>query len=733
MYRLAVLLLAAAALPAQPLDWETQMFKPSVFANDLCISRDGTHGWMVGSDGAAGEIRSAVFRTTDAGATWTEAAFPDRTTAAVNGVYFVSPDSGWIVGSGGYIARTTDAGATWQRQTSPSGRKLSRVHFVSPTLGWITGGWNDGGSYLLLKTTNAGATWQDISFGSGCYSAEDIWFADSLNGWVVGQNSRIDPVVLHTTDGGANWVEQGHNLPSGAGPISSVCFPTPLKGWASTSSIYRTPAGCILHTTDGGATWSIQSQTGLHYNYALDAPDTLHVAILATQVLSPATARIVVTTDGGANWTPYNLPTYDYGSGCQYRGARVWVAQQRSQVLCSDNHGAGPRWQLFAPLWRSLAWSGPSTGWVVTGSSAGGGYALKTTNGGVTWLESTAPGGVQVQFLDSDHGWMLQEGNSARIHRTTNGGQNWTSHSLGTGNWVGYFSFVTPESGWACGSNGTMLSTANGGVTWFAQNLGVTQYCEVVRFATPTQGWAAGGYGGGNGFIRHTTDGGQNWTAQSPALPGQPSAICFLDSRRGWLGSYDGAVQRTTDGGATWEAVSTIPHFYFEDLLFEDTLVGWAAVGNPAGSQPPEDGRGYIYRTTDGGTTWQQQYASPIARGWVQAIARQPGGLLWACGGHAVVLSSAPPGGFAARPGAAPRHSLRAAPNPARVRTTVSLPPGARAVEVFDASGRAVLARPLDRSAAGTFALDLQSLVPGVYFCRVLTDCGAGEVKLTVR
>ncbi len=733
MYRLFGVLLCSVVLSAQPVDWETRLTLPAVSANDLCFLRDGQYGWLVGSDGAGGEVRSAIFRTTDGGATWSEVAFPNPTSVSLGGVFFVSADSGWVVGDGGYIIRTTDGGVTWQRQTSPSGRKLGRVHFVSPTLGWITGGWNDGASWLLLKTTNGGASWQDISFGADCYSAEDIWFADSLRGWIVGQNSRIDPVIYHTTDGGATWAEQGHNLPAGAGPVSSICFPTPRKGWASTSSIYRTPAGSILHTTDGGANWTIQGQTGLHYNYALDAPDTLRVAVLATQVLSPATARVVVTTDGGVTWTPYNLPTYDYGSGCQYRGSRVWVAQGRSQVLCSENNGANPRWQLYAPLWGSVAWSEPGTGWVVTGSSAGGGYALKTTDGGLNWSPSTAPGGVQVQFIDSQRGWMLQEGNSARIHRTTNGGQNWTSHSIGTTAWVGYFHFATPDSGWACGSNGTMRATTDGGVTWTAQNLGVTQYCEVVHFASSTEGWAAGGYGGGNGFIRHTTDGGQTWTAQTPALPAQGSAICFLDNRRGWLGAYGGSVQRTTDGGATWQAISTLPHFYFEDILFEDTLVGWAAVGNPAGSQPGEDGRGYIYRTTDGGATWQQEYVSPSPRGWILSLARQPGGPLWACGGHATILSSASPGGFAARPLPAPGTGLRVTPNPARARAAVSLPPGARAVAVYDAAGRAILTRPLDGGAAGTLVLDLRGLASGVYLVRADTERGPAEVKLIVR
>ncbi len=742
--RVAILVvLANSAVLAQSPGWDVVQMKPAVSGSDLCFLPDGRHGWMAGAGGAGGEVISAVFATSDGGATWNALPFPDSTWASLEGVFFIDSVTGWVVGPGGYIRKTTDAGVTWQAQTSPVGRKLHRVHFFNSNIGWITGGRNDGSSFLLLKTTDGGTDWQDLSFGSGCYSCEDIWFADSLNGWLVGQNSSINPFIQHTTDGGANWAAQAPNLPTGSGPVSSVCFPTPLVGWASSSSIYQTPAGSILHTTNGGDSWYVQANTGLHYNYALDAPDTLHAAVISTQVLSPQAGKVFRTTNGGANWSSANLPSATYGSGCQYRGDDIWVAQDNSQVLQSPDNGKTWDWQLYSPLFRSVVWSTPAIGWTVAGSPTGLGYCLKTTDAGLTWnRDAIAPGGCQVQFLDANRGWMLREGNSARVYRTTDAGANWAEFSIGTSNWVGRMRFATAESGWACGSQGTMYITTNGGVSWSAQSINTTAYCEDVFMLDSKEGWAAGGYGSGNGFIRHTTNGGQTWQSQTPAQNDHFNRISFLDNQRGWMGAYGGRVHGTTDGGANWQVLGSVPHFYFEDIVFISENTGWAAAGNAAGSQPGEDGRGFVYKTMNGGITWTQEYSASLPRGFVQDLELRPDGTLWACGNHAGLLRSAPEGVAEQRAPGTLRPALSAFPNPFQSATTIRssshLAPNSSIV-IFDACGR--LVRTLAQS--GVCNLQSQMLVTwdgrdalgrpvrsGVYFCELSTSGGQARVKL---
>jgi photosystem II stability/assembly factor-like uncharacterized protein len=731
---LLAILATVAAVWAQPFGWDVVSMAPGISCNDMQFLADGQHGWVVGSVGGGGLIRGQVLATTDGGASWGDVAYPDSGNVGPEGVFFVNPDTGWIVGAGGFISVTRDGGQTWVRQTSPVARKLHRVHFYNGLIGWITGGWQDGSSFLLLKTTNGGVTWQDLSFGSNCYSCEDIWFADSLSGWIVGQDASINPFIQHTTDGGASWVGQDPNLPTGNGPVSSVCFPTPMTGWASTSSIYQTPAGSILHTTNGGDSWYVQANTNMHYNYFLDAPDTQHVAVVSTQVLSPAGAKVFVSTNGGSGWTSNALPTFEYAGGCQYRGSDVWVAQTYGQVLHSSNNGSTWAWQHYAPSWRAVGWRNATDGWVVTGSNAGVGYAIKTTDGGLTWSEDpNCPGGTKMQWLDSDHGFTLMEGNSAKLYRTTDGGDNWAEFAIGGSNWIASICFATPESGWACGSNGTLRFTSNGGASWAAQSPGVSQYISGVSMVTSHEGWIYGGYGGASGFIRHTTDGGQTWNAQTPSPADHFTCGFFLDHLHGWLGTYNNNIHATTDGGATWQVLGQVTHDYHQDLLFTSAMTGWIAAGNSTGGG---DGRGFVYKTANGGIGWTQEFASPWPMGVVNGLGLKPDGSKWACGKNATVIKNAESGVMDERPlpdvAAA---SVTAAPNPFRdrclIRLTATPAVGAQLV-IRDASGRTVRELAVTSRTTTWDGADRNGarLPAGVYFLRLGTSGGRASCRV---
>jgi photosystem II stability/assembly factor-like uncharacterized protein len=131
-----------------------------------------------------------------------------------------------------------------------------------------------------------------------------------------------------------------------------------------------------------------------------------------------------------------------------------------------------------------------------------------------------------------------------------------------------------------------------------------------------------------------TTNGGQSWQQISPDLtrdnPGVPpnldpitaQDLAVKDIRRGviytvapsprdanriWIGTDDGLIQLTTDGGKTWRNV-TPPELtpWSKVALVEashfDTRSAYAAVDR----HRLEDNRPYLYRTRDGGGTWQK-------------------------------------------------------------------------------------------------------------------------------
>jgi len=75
-------------------------------------------------------------------------------------IWFISPQVGWGVNSGGQIVHTEDAGATWTIQhTVGADTWLRCMSFTSPTDGWI-------GSITRrqrLWKTEDGKTWIDMT------------------------------------------------------------------------------------------------------------------------------------------------------------------------------------------------------------------------------------------------------------------------------------------------------------------------------------------------------------------------------------------------------------------------------------------------------------------------------------------------------------------------------------------------------------------------------------------
>jgi len=707
---------------------------PTVSLNDLCFLQDGMHGWSVGATDAGGQMFSAVFRTTD-GTSWDYVPFSDSTSAALNGVCFVSPTHGWVVGYNGRIYATTDGGDSWFQQSSGTSRVLHRVHFIDTDRGWAVGGWSDGNTYLVLHTTNGGAIWQTQSFGSNAYSVADVYFTDSLHGWICGRDNTLAPHIHHTTNGGISWTRQ--TVPAGADAVDAIDFPTLTHGWATTSGIYSSPAGAILHTTDSGVNWDIQGYTYLDYNSCLDCQDTLHIAIAATQVLTPADAKVFVTSDGGQSWTshPYLIKTYT--QGMQYIEDDIWVAAFYSQILKSTDNGSTFNWSFKAPAWNSLDWADSLHGYVVAGTNVGtDGYCMRSTDGGLTWLyDPDIPGGVRVQFIDASHGWVLREGSSSGVYRTTDGGASWTFHSIGTGAWIGGVFFVSADSGWTFGSNGTIYFTSNSGVSWTAQSSGTSNYVSTVSFYDALEGWAAGGYGGGNGFIRHTMDGGATWTPQSPALTDHFLCSYFSGRDLGLLGAVNGNIHRTTDGGATWQIAQNVPHYYVSAIVMKDTLTGWLSAYNYWGSNPGEDGRGFIYRTTDGGDTWALQYTTPRINTYLTNLAHHYDDVFWVSGYHNTLMKYDPGTGIEYYT-AQHAHDivLQITPNPFTTLTKINVGKGHSAerieFEIYDAAGRLVKSflLPTAYSLLPTVFSwdgsdnDGRKLGSGIYFCMVKYD-----------
>ena len=143
---------------------------------------------------------------------------------------------------------------------------------------------------------------------------------------------------------------------------------------------------------------------------------------------------------------------------------------------------------------------------------------------------------------------------------------------------------------------------------------------HAVRFVDRNEGWAAGT----DGVLWHTIDGGARWERQQVPTMGRLSHLQFLNPYTGYAvgreevqiaGGSFGVLLRTADGGLTWERLAQGILPGVQAAAFFDEQRGFA-VGDSTERAP-----GGLFRTRDGGQTWQAMLA-PRGGPWLSLTAR---------------------------------------------------------------------------------------------------------------
>jgi len=131
---------------------------------------------------------------------------------------------------------------------------------------------------------------------------------------------------------------------------------------------------------------------------------------------------------------------------------------------------------------------------------------------------------------------------------------------------------------------------------------------------TPGTYYAAGAGGG----LWKTTDYGENWTPLSNDWPGQRVSCITVDptdSNTIYVGSgdvhgfvgYSFGIMKSTDGGATWRQLGKddFGDFPVSDILVDPEYPN-IVVAATADTQDPDGAHGGLWRSTDGGETWEE-------------------------------------------------------------------------------------------------------------------------------
>jgi photosystem II stability/assembly factor-like uncharacterized protein len=214
-------------------------------------------------------------------------------------------------------------------------------------------------------------------------------------------------------------------------------------------------------------------------------------------------------------------------------------------------------------------------------------YVAKSTDGGLTWTKFNLPSNYpkslsNIFFLDANTGWVI--GSEGSI-RTTDGGKNWQLVNNAGGVDI---QLINHNEGFLT-TIGSLRKTTDGGQTWVPVGPAINPIG--LFFFDNKRGWITNA----EGYIYYTEDGGQSYKYSKKVFGADaaPYVVQFTDSMYGWIaGAKVGSPYNTRDGGNTWNKLFGAANF--TDVHFFDNNNGIVMIG------------GRILKTRDGGTTFQQ-------------------------------------------------------------------------------------------------------------------------------
>ena len=599
-----------------------------------------------------GQVNGGVWKTTDSGRTW-EPIFDNQPAQSIGDIAIVDSDPNIMyvatgeglrrpdlaIGDGVY--KTTDGGKTWTNVGLKDGQAIPAIRIdpkdpnriYAAVLGHPYGPNKERG---IFRSTDAGKTWQNVLYKDentgGCDLEIDpsnpqviyacMW--ESRQGpWEDGNEyGGTNGGLFKSTDGGNTWHQLTKGLPTNLVQINVAIAPSqPTRLYASLSTTDKTEYGTskgvgFYRSDDAGESW-VKITDDPRPAMKIGGGD------LSVPVVDPKNPDVVYSasivahksTDGGKTWQ-------------SWRGA--------------------PGGDDYQNLWINP--NNPNIILLVADQGA-----LVTENGGVTWSSWFNQPTAQLYHVTADNSFPYrvcsgqQESGSVCISSRGNEGEITDDHWHPVG--VIEYGYVAPDPldtniVFGAGRNEVSKYHWDTGQVQNVTPIPVhdkkyrTERTEPIVFS-PIDPHIL--YYTANVVFR-STDRGEHWTIISPDLsrpdPGVPATVAPLmtsavagggylppgmktpEKKQGavyalapsfknintlWAGTDDGAVWITRDGGKTWTNITP------------QQVGGWNKVTQIQASHF-DDNTAYlsvsrfriddltplIFRTHDGGKTWQQ-------------------------------------------------------------------------------------------------------------------------------
>jgi len=605
-----------------------------------------------------GSVGGGVWKSSNSGRTWTPV-FDSQPIASIGAIAVAASSPNVVyVGSGeadmrsqisygNGMYKSIDAGKTWTHIGLDNTRQIGRV-LVDPknpdivfvaALGHAYGANPERG---VFRSRDGGATWQKVLFKNDNVGAIDLAF-DPQNSQIIYAslwNTRRPPWSIYppsygpgggifkSTNGGDTWQPLTNGLPSeGLGRIGlAVALTNRNRVYAIVDS-KDAKAGGLYRSDDAGATWSLISNDnriwGRGWYFCKTTADPKNADIVYV-----GNTSLYRSTDAGKSWTPIKGAP----GGDDYHQLWIYPEDPNRMILASDQG------------------------------------AVVSEDGAATWSSWYNQSTAQLYHVAADYrfpywatGAQQDSGAVAVPSRSSHSEismHDWTP--VGAGNEAGYTAPDPLHPEILFGDRVTRWNVVTGEAKNVSPERGMTVPARhtwtlplVFSKADPHALYYS------NQFLFKTTNGGESWTQisqdlarEDPGVPPNLDEATAADAPQGkhrgviytiapsplraptiWVGTDDGLIHVTKDDGKTWQNV-TPPELMpwskvvMVDASHFDVNEAYAAIDR----HRLEDNEPYIYRTRDGGKSWQKITNGLPAGVYMQTVKEDPArrGLLFA-------------------------------------------------------------------------------------------------------
>ena len=257
-----------------------------------------------------------------------------------------------------------------------------------------------------------------------------------------------------------------------------------------------------------------------------------------------------------------------------------WAVGDAGVVIKTTN--GGMNW-LNVPnpsgQYGGLMWSICPVDSEVVYAVAGYDFIMKSTNGGLNWnVLSGRPGSISafkgLYFLNIDTGWFV---GTYKVFRTYDGGNTLDSfYAPWFTNYDIYFKDI--NSGIFCGS-GRVFKSTNGGMNWFDTNVPVGgMFYEFRKLAVFDDNvWVVGS----SSPVFRSTNFCETWEIITPGQQIGGIGIHFINQNTGYIGRSLNNLIKTTNSGYNWyeQRTDSTSLAFISSITFANDTVGWYSCG----------------------------------------------------------------------------------------------------------------------------------------------------------